>query len=101
MLGPVLITPLGIGLMAVQLAALAISGVDMAQASVASSILNVGQQIGASLGIAGLGTVVWPVVASHLGRHGRHRLAPTGIGPGHLLDHQALPRRAPTGTQII
>jgi EmrB/QacA subfamily drug resistance transporter len=68
-LWPVLITPLGIGLMAVPLAALAMSGVAMADASVASSVLNVGQQIGASIGIAGLGTVAWTVAANQLGYH--------------------------------
>lgn len=88
MLGPVLITPLGIGLTAVQLAALAMSGVDMAEASVASSILNGGQQIGASLGIAGLGTVVWPVVASHLGRHGTASAGAYRHRSGTPLDHQ-------------
>jgi EmrB/QacA subfamily drug resistance transporter len=68
-LWPVLITPLGVGLMAVPLAALAMSGVDMADASVASSVLNVGQQVGASIGVAGLGTVAWTVVAGRLGHH--------------------------------
>jgi EmrB/QacA subfamily drug resistance transporter len=66
---PVLITPLGVGLMAVPLASLALSGVDLADAGVASSVLNVGQQFGASIGIATLGTVAWTIVADHLNHH--------------------------------
>jgi hypothetical protein len=54
--------------MAVPLAARDVRG-RIADASVASSALNVGQQIGASIGVAGLGTAAWTVAANRLGHH--------------------------------
>lgn len=65
-LGPIIVAPFGVGLMAVPLASLAMTDVDPAEAGVAASLLSVGQQIGASLGIAGLGTVAWTIVAHRL-----------------------------------
>jgi EmrB/QacA subfamily drug resistance transporter len=93
---PVLITPLGVGLMAVPLASLAMSNIDLADAGVASSVLNVGQQIGASIGVAGLGTIAWTIVADRLGHHAptshagyQHALA-VGFDRGFLVTAGAI-----------
>jgi hypothetical protein len=82
--------------MAVPLASLAMSGVDLADAGVASSVLNVGQQFGASIGIASLGTVAWTIVADQLDHHAptshlsfQHALA-DGFDRGFLLTSAAV-----------
>jgi EmrB/QacA subfamily drug resistance transporter len=93
---PVLVTPLGVGLMAVPLASLAMSNIELADAGVASSVLNVGQQVGASIGVAGLGTIAWTVVADRLGHHAptshagyQHALA-TGFDRGFIVTAGAI-----------
>jgi NADH:ubiquinone oxidoreductase subunit 6 (subunit J) len=48
------------------LAVVALSHVPPAVAGAASSLLNAGQQIGGSIGLAVLGTVAWTTVASSL-----------------------------------
>jgi predicted MFS family arabinose efflux permease len=66
MLGPMMVTAAGIGLMFVPMSLVALSKVADADAGVASSLLNTGQQIGGSVGLAVLGTVAWSAVASSL-----------------------------------
>jgi hypothetical protein len=65
-LGPIVLTPFGFGLMVVPITTLGLSGVDDSEAGVASSLLNVAQQVGASIGVAGLGTIAWTVVSNRL-----------------------------------
>jgi EmrB/QacA subfamily drug resistance transporter len=64
LLGPILVTGAGLGLLFVPLSLVALSRVREADSGVASSLLNTGQQVGGSIGLAVLGTVAWTVVAN-------------------------------------
>jgi len=66
LLGPMIITGLGMGLTFVPLSLVALAKVDNKDSGVASSLLNTGQQVGGSIGLAILGTVAWSAVASNL-----------------------------------
>ncbi len=70
LLGPVLVTGAGLGLLFVPLSLVALSGVAEADSGVASSLLNTGRQVGGSIGLAVLGTVAWTVVANTLRAQG-------------------------------
>jgi EmrB/QacA subfamily drug resistance transporter len=63
LLGPVLVTAAGLGLLFVPLPLVVLAGVREADSGVASSLLNTGQQLGGSIGLAVLGTVAWTVVS--------------------------------------
>jgi predicted MFS family arabinose efflux permease len=65
LLGPTLLTGVGIGLLIVPLQLVALARVAEADSGVAASLLNVGRQVGGSIGLAVLGTVAWTVVAGH------------------------------------
>jgi predicted MFS family arabinose efflux permease len=67
MLGPMMVTAAGIGLMFVPMSLVSLTKVADGDAGVASSLLNTGQQVGGSIGLAVLGTVAWSAVASSLG----------------------------------
>jgi EmrB/QacA subfamily drug resistance transporter len=64
LLGPIIVTAAGMGMLFMPLTLVALSKVDDQDAGVASSLLNTGQQVGGSLGLAILGTVAWSVVAN-------------------------------------
>ncbi|HEV2256541.1 MAG TPA: MFS transporter, partial [Streptosporangiaceae bacterium] len=66
LLGPMLVTALGMGLIFVPLSLVSLTKVADNDAGVASSLLNVGQQIGGSIGLAILGTVAWSAVATSI-----------------------------------
>src|SRR5258708_17146146 len=57
LLGPMMVTALGMGLLFVPISLVALSKVADSDAGVASSLLNTGQQVGGSIGLAVLGTV--------------------------------------------
>jgi hypothetical protein len=61
-----MITAAGLGLTFVPLSLIALIKVADNDAGVASSLLNVGQQVGGSIGLAILGTVAWSAVASSI-----------------------------------
>jgi len=65
-LGPTLIIGAGAALMFVTLSLVALNRVPEADSGVASSLLNTGQQLGGSIGLAVLGTVAWTSVAHHV-----------------------------------
>ena len=65
LLGPTLLTGIGLGLLIVPLQLIALARVAEADSGVAASLLNVGRQAGGSIGLAVLGTVAWTVVAGH------------------------------------
>jgi EmrB/QacA subfamily drug resistance transporter len=67
LLGPILVTGAGLGLLFVPLPLVALARVGEADSGVAASLLNAGRQVGGSIGLAVLGTVAWTVVA-----HGAH-----------------------------
>ncbi len=69
LLGPMLVSAAGLGMLFMPLTLVALSRVDERDAGLASSLPNVGQQVGGSIGLAILGTVAWTVVAD-TARHG-------------------------------
>jgi EmrB/QacA subfamily drug resistance transporter len=66
LLGPMLVTAAGMGLLFVPISLVSLTKVGNNDAGVASSLLNVGQQVGGALGLAILGTVAWSAVANSL-----------------------------------
>jgi EmrB/QacA subfamily drug resistance transporter len=66
LLGPMLVTAAGLGLIFVPLSLVALSKVGDSDAGVASSLLNTGQQVGGSIGLAILGTVAWSAVSNSI-----------------------------------
>jgi len=66
LLGPMMLTAAGMGLIFVPMSLVALARVSNNDAGVASSLLNTGQQVGGALGLAVLGTVAWSAVASSL-----------------------------------
>jgi EmrB/QacA subfamily drug resistance transporter len=91
LLGPTMLTGVGIGLVFVPASLVALSRVAEADSGVASSLLNTGQQVGGSTGLAVLGTVAWTVVANRVHAQGAHPAAyshdlATGLARGLLAD---------------
>ena len=66
LLGPQLLAAIGLGLLFVPISLLSLTKVANNDTGVASSLLNVGQQVGGALGLAVLGTVAWSAVANSL-----------------------------------
>ena len=64
LLGPMLVTAAGLGLLFMPLTLIALSKIDDKDAGLASSLVNAGQVVGGSIGLAILGTVAWTVVAN-------------------------------------
>src|SRR5499427_5059598 len=66
MLGPELVLWVGLGPLFVLIFLVGLTKVRNDDAGVASSLVNVGQQVGGSIGLAVVGTVTWSAVASSL-----------------------------------
>jgi MFS family permease len=66
LMGPMMVTALGMGLIFVPLSLVSLAKVADNDAGVASSLLNTGQQVGGSIGLAVLGTVAWSAVANNI-----------------------------------
>jgi EmrB/QacA subfamily drug resistance transporter len=66
LLGPMLLTALGLGLLFVPMSLVSLAKVANRDTGAASSLLNAGQQVGGSIGLAVLGTVAWTAVYSNL-----------------------------------
>jgi hypothetical protein len=86
-----MLTGVGIGLVFVPASLVALSRVAEADSGVASSLLNTGQQVGGSTGLAVLGTVAWTVVANRVHAQGTHPATyshdlATGFARGLLAD---------------
>ena len=77
-LGPTLVIGAGAALLFVTLSLVALNRVPEADSGVASSLLNTGQQLGGSIGLALLGTVAWTVIA-----HSSHAQAARAARAGH------------------
>jgi predicted MFS family arabinose efflux permease len=67
LLPPMIVTAAGLGLLFVPLTLASVAGVDDEEAGLASGLLNTGQQVGGSIGLAVLGTVVFTSVADYAG----------------------------------
>jgi EmrB/QacA subfamily drug resistance transporter len=63
LLGPMILTAAGLGMLFMPATLVALSKVEERDAGLASSLVNTGQQVGGSIGLAILGTVAWTVVA--------------------------------------
>lgn len=101
LMGPMMLVGLGMGLTFVPLSLVALAKVPNKDSGVASSLLNTGQQVGGSIGLAILGTVAWSAVASSTksavaATHGAHLSAAAqtalsnhaiayGFGRGYLV----------------
>ena len=66
MLGPEMVLGAGLGLLFVVIYLVGLTKVRNDDTGVASSLVNVGQQVGGSIGLAVVGTVAWSAVASSL-----------------------------------
>ncbi len=66
LLGPMMVTAAGLGMLFMPLTLVALSRVDDRDAGLASSLLNTGQQVGGAIGLAVLGTVAWTVAANSI-----------------------------------
>jgi hypothetical protein len=66
LLGPMLLTATGLGLLFTPLLVVSLTKVANNDTGVASSLVNVGQQVGGAVGLAVLGTVAWSAVANSL-----------------------------------
>jgi len=71
LLGPMLVTSAGLGLLFVPISLVALTKVNPNDSGVASSLLNTGQQVGGAIGLAALGTVTWTVVSNSI----KHQVA--------------------------
>jgi len=81
LLGPMILLSIGMGLMFVPITLMIVSHVRHDEAGAASSLLNIGQQVGGSIGLAAIGTVAWTSVA-HTVRTGMAAAAATGGATG-------------------
>ena len=75
MLGPMLVLGVGFGLLFVPLNLVGLHRVREKESGIASSLLNAGQQVGGSIGLAVLGTVAWTVVANSVHAQTAHTSA--------------------------
>jgi EmrB/QacA subfamily drug resistance transporter len=79
--GPMMTLSAGMGFMFVPLTLMVVSHVKHEEAGAASSLLNVGQMIGGSIGLAAIGTIAWTSVANSV-RHQLTALAASGAAAG-------------------
>jgi EmrB/QacA subfamily drug resistance transporter len=78
LLGPMLVTAAGLGLLFVPLSLVALARVRDQDSGLAASLLGAGQQVGGAIGLAALGTVAWTAVASSLRSQLAHATATAG-----------------------
>jgi hypothetical protein len=91
LLGPQVVSSLGLGLVFVPLALVSLHNVADQDSGVASSLLNTAQQVGGAIGLALLGTVAWTTVADSV----RTQIAQAGAAaakagtspPASIYDH--------------
>jgi EmrB/QacA subfamily drug resistance transporter len=79
LLGPMLVTSIGLGMLFVPLSIVALNRVAGEDSGVASSLLNTGQQVGGAIGLAALGTVTWSAVSDNV----KHQVTHAAQAAGH------------------
>ncbi len=84
LLGPMLVTSAGLGMLFVPLSLVALNRVRDQDSGVASSLLNTGQQVGGAIGLAALGTVTWTAVAGNI-KHQVAQASAAAAAAGHTL----------------
>jgi EmrB/QacA subfamily drug resistance transporter len=84
LLGPMLVTSAGLGMLFVPLSLVALTRVREEDSGVASSLLNTGQQVGGAIGLAALGTVTWTAVSNSV-KHQVSQAAAAAAKAGHPL----------------
>lgn len=91
LLGPMLVSSFGLGLVFVPLALVALHDVAEQDSGVASSLLNAAQQVGGAIGLALLGTVAWTTTAdsvrTQVAQAGRPLPKPGTPPPASVYDH--------------
>ncbi|MCX4586331.1 MFS transporter [Streptomyces sp. NBC_01481] len=91
LLGPMLVSSFGLGLVFVPLALVALHDVAEQDSGVASSLLNAAQQVGGAIGLALLGTVAWTTTAdsvrTQVAQAGRPLPKPGTPPPASIYDH--------------
>ena len=90
LLGPQLLTALGLGLLFAPLLLVSLTKVADSDTGVASSLVNVGQQVGGAVGLAVLGTVAWSAVANSL----RSQAAAAAAAAKHATVHLSAAQQA-------
>jgi EmrB/QacA subfamily drug resistance transporter len=84
LVGPMLVIAVGMGNIFVPLTLMAVSGARPQESGLASALLNVGQQIGGSIGIALLGTIAATVTRNQLvGRVPTHAVVNSALASGY------------------
>jgi EmrB/QacA subfamily drug resistance transporter len=96
LLGPLIVTAAGLGMLFMPLTLIALSKVADRDSGLASSLLNTGQQVGGSIGLAVLGTVAWTVVADTAKSSTAHAraIAAAAKAAGHPLHVTAVQAKA-------
>ncbi len=84
LVGPMLVTGAGLGLLFVPLPLVVLHRVRAQESGLASSLLGTGQQVGGALGLATLGTVAWTAVANSARSQAAHAAA-AAARSGHAL----------------
>jgi predicted MFS family arabinose efflux permease len=98
LLGPMLLTAIGLGLIFAPLLLVSLAKVPNNDTGVASSLVNVGQQVGGAVGLAVLGTVAWSAVANSLRSQAAAAAAAAKTATVHLSAAQAAAaQKAATG----
>jgi EmrB/QacA subfamily drug resistance transporter len=101
LLGPMLLTAAGLGLLFVPISLVALTKVPNNDAGVASGLLNVGQQVGGALGLAVLGTVAWSAVANSLRSQAAAAAAAAKTAAVHLSAAQSAALQKAAGNHAL
>jgi EmrB/QacA subfamily drug resistance transporter len=103
LLGPMIVTAAGMGMLFMPVTLVSLSKVEDRDAGLASSLVNTGQQVGGSIGLAILGTVAWTVVANTARNSVAHAKAAAAAAAkaGHPLPKPSAAQLAQAKTSIL